>query len=76
MTTTSLDNDAVDKRLTDLEVKSSFSEDLLDHLNQVIVRQQQDIDWLVGQVRQLRAQMPDSGTLGASAPEVDLPPHY
>lgn len=76
MTTTSLDNDSVDKRLTDLEVKSSFGEDMLDHLNQVIVRQQQDIDWLVGQVRQLRAQMPDSGTLGASAPGADLPPHY
>lgn len=36
--------DTIDKRLTDLEIKASFTEDLVDSLNQVIVRQQQDIE--------------------------------
>ena len=30
--------DRTDSRLTDLEVKASFTEDLVDSLNQVIVR--------------------------------------
>jgi hypothetical protein len=35
--------DKTDQRLTDLEIKASFSEDLLDQLNQIIVRQQQEM---------------------------------
>ena len=68
--------DATDHRLTELEIKASFNEDLLDQLNQVIIRQQQQIDALLRQVSQLRQQMPDttSGTL--RQPGDDLPPHY
>jgi SlyX protein len=65
-----------DQRLTDLEIKASFAEDLLDQLNQVIVRQQQEIDLLMREVRQLRLQMPDNtGPAPAKASE-ELPPHY
>jgi SlyX protein len=38
--------DEAARRLTELEIKASFTEDLLDQLNQVIVRQQQQIDTL------------------------------
>ncbi len=64
-----------DKRLTDLEIKASFGEDLLDQLNQVIVRQQQQIDALIHEISQLRQQMPEAGNSG-SRPGDDLPPHY
>lgn len=37
----------IELRLTDLEIKASFGEDLLDQLNHVIVRQQQQIDALI-----------------------------
>lgn len=63
-----------DKRLTDLEIKASFGEDLLDQLNQVIVRQQQQIDRLMREVIELRQQMPEAGTPARSGD--DLPPHY
>ena len=43
--------DATDQRLTDLEIKVSFQEDLLDQLNTIIVRQQQHIDLLLREVR-------------------------
>ena len=43
----------IESRLTDLEVKATFTEDLVDSLNQVIVRQQQDIDLLLRQLAQL-----------------------
>jgi SlyX protein len=69
--------DVTEQRLTELEIKISFQEDLLDQLNQVIVRQQQEIDLLLREVGQLRQQMPEpgSGAAGAMARD-ELPPHY
>jgi SlyX protein len=68
--------DKTDQRLTDLEIKASFSEDLLDQLNQIIVRQQQEIDWLMREVRQLRQQMPEGSGSSTSRASEELPPHY
>jgi SlyX protein len=64
----------IDRRLTDLEIKASFTEDLVDRLNEVIVRQQAQIDLLLREVRALKEQ-------GAPAdapplPRDELPPHY
>ena len=39
--------DDIAQRLTELEIKASFTEDLLDQLNLVIVRQQDQIDALI-----------------------------
>jgi SlyX protein len=66
----------IEKRLTELEIKASFSEDLLDQLNQVIVRQQQQIDLLMREVGQLRQQLPEAGPGPLARPGDDLPPHY
>jgi len=68
--------DTTEQRLTDLEIKSSFAEDLLDQLNQVIVRQQQEIDLLLREVRQLRQQMPEGAGPAQSRASEELPPHY
>ena len=69
-----------DERLTELEIKASFSEDLLDQLNAVIVRQQQEIALLQRDVRQLRDQAtegrPDGGSPAVRSAADDLPPHY
>ncbi|MDB5929049.1 MAG: SlyX family protein [Polaromonas sp.] len=69
---------AIDQRLTDLEIKASFNEDLLDQLNLVIIRQQQQIDALIRELARLRQQLPDAGSGGAvlSRAGDDLPPHY
>ena len=40
----------LDQRLTDLEIKASFNEELLDQLNEVVVRQQRQIDALLREV--------------------------
>jgi SlyX protein len=64
-----------DARLTDLEVKLSFTEDLVDHLNQIVARQQQQIDLLTRDLRQLREQVPDSGGAPRNLRD-ELPPHY
>lgn len=68
--------DDPDQRLTDLEIKISYQEDLLDQLNQVVVRHQQEIELLLREVRQLRHQMPDAGTQPNSAASDEVPPHY
>ena len=66
----------VERRLTDLEIKASFTEDLLDQLNLVIYRQQEQIDSLVLQVTQLRQQSPEGGAGAARNLRDELPPHY
>ena len=65
-----------DRRLTELEIKASYTEDLLDQLNLTIYRQQQQIDSLVLQVTQLRQQSPDPGSGAARNLRDELPPHY
>ena len=64
----------VDQRLTDLEIKASFSEDWLEQLNQTIFRQQEQIDALMREVSQLRRQMPEGN--GVSHLRDEVPPHY
>ncbi len=66
----------IDKRLMDLEIKASFTEDLVEQLNQIIFQQQQQIDALIREVSQLRQQTPDGGTGGFRSLRDELPPHY
>ena len=65
-----------DKRLMDLEIKASFTEDLVEQLNQTIFQQQQQIDALIREVSQLRQQAPDGGAGGFRSLRDELPPHY
>lgn len=64
-----------EQRLTKLEVKASFAEDLLDQLNQIIFRQQQQIDRLSRELAELRQQVPEDGA-GFRSLRDELPPHY
>lgn len=68
--------DIASQRLTALEIKASFAEDLLDELNRVVIGLQQQIDALVRELTQLREQQ-QSGVAGNAARLTDdLPPHY
>jgi len=69
-------NADIDKRLMDLEIKASFTEDLVEQLNQTIFQQQQQIDALIREVSQLRQQTPDGGSGGFRSLRDELPPHY
>lgn len=66
----------IDQRLTDLEIKASYAEDLLDDLNQIIARQQQHLDFLSQELALLRQQQTDPSTPGFRSLRDDLPPHY
>ena len=67
---------AIDKRLTNLEIKASFAEDLVDHLNALVARQQDQIDLLMREFVLLRQQGPAGEPAAALNPRDDLPPHY
>ena len=65
-----------DNRLTELEIKASFTEDLLDQLNQVIVRQQRQIDGLMRELAFLKQEASDAAAGGVRSLRDELPPHY
>ena len=64
------------ERIMELEIKSSYAEDLLEQLNMTIYRQQQQIDLLINEVRELKRQAPEGGQGGPRNPRDELPPHY
>lgn len=66
----------LEQRTTELEIKLSFQEDLLDKLDQIIIRQQDQIDALTREVIALRQQNPQSGEGPSRNLRDDLPPHY
>ena len=65
-----------EQRLIELEIKASYTEDLLDQLNLVIARQQQQIDRLMRELRELRQQQPESASAPFRSLRDELPPHY
>ena len=68
--------DDIARRLTALEMQASFSEDLLDRLNDVIVRQQAQIDLLLREVTALRQQGQSGDAAALRSLRDELPPHY
>lgn len=66
----------IDRRLMDLEVKAAYTEDLIESLNQVVIRQQQQIDRLLKELAQLREAQPDPAATPFRSLRDELPPHY
>ena len=64
------------ERITQLEIKLSYAEDLLDTLNTLVARQQDQIERLTQEVRQLRRQREDEAPPGFRSLRDELPPHY
>ena len=68
--------DATDQRLTDLEIKATYTEDLLEQLDKIVARQQQQIDALMREVVELRQPAGDGQLLTGRSLRDDLPPHF
>ena len=70
----------MEERLTELESRYSFQEDLLQELNKVVTSQGNQIDMLIAQIRHLHGQVKDlheqsdKHSLGSTTEE--KPPHY
>jgi SlyX protein len=63
-----MDPSHTEQRLTDLEVKASFTEDQLEQLDAVVIRQQAQIDLLLREVAALKGTPRNLRD--------DLPPHF
>ena len=65
-----------ESRLTELETKLAFAEDLLDTLNQTVIRQQGQIDSMQQQLRLLHQRLQDTRPDEVNTPRDEIPPHY
>jgi len=66
----------MESRITELEIKISYAEDLIDELNRVVFRQQQQIDFLARELDGLRQQVQSSAPTQAPSLFDEIPPHY
>lgn len=67
----------LDDRIAELEMKIAFQEQLLDELNQALVQQQFDMDKIQLQLRYLASKLKDMQPSNiASQAEETPPPHY
>jgi len=70
------DNHDTANRLMELEIKASFTEDTIDRLNAVVVRQQDQIDLLLRELRELKQQGHAAADNPPRSLRDELPPHY
>ncbi len=66
----------MDARLTELEIKITYTEDLVDELNRTVFRQQQQIDSLIAEIRNLRDQVQNPPDQQPRNLRDEIPPHY
>ena len=70
------EDERIQQRLTELEIKASYNDDLLDELNRTIYRQQQQIDLLLTEIRELRDQIQNAARPEFRSLRDEIPPHY
>lgn len=63
-------------RLNELEAKLAFAEDLIDTLNQTVVRQQAQLDSMQQQLRLLHQRIKNAAPDEARNLHDEIPPHY
>ena len=70
-----MNQDALTKRIEDLEVRFAFQDENIQQLDSVIQEQAHEIERLRNELKTVREQLRD--TLGPEAPpEEQVPPHY
>ncbi len=63
------------RRVTELEIKAGYADDLLDQLNQAVYRQQLLIEQLARELVELKRQAPAPAAAPGSLRD-EIPPHY
>jgi len=65
-----------ESRLNEVEARLAFAEDLIETLNQTVIRQQGQIDLMQQQLRLLHQQLQDALPDESRTPRDEIPPHY
>ena len=63
----------IEDRITNLEIKLSFTEDLIEQLNQTVYKQQQQIEFLYRELKSVKEQ---ANSTGGGSLQDEIPPHY
>jgi len=64
-------------RLIELETKISYQDHIIGELNDVVIRQQNQIDRLARDVEQLQQHIKQNSSTGLALPDEEVPPpHY
>lgn len=66
----------MENRLTELEIKLSFTEDLVEELNRTVYQQQRQIDALLQAMLNMRQQIATMIPEEKRSLRDELPPHY
>lgn len=66
----------MDSKITEIEIKLGYCEDSIDELNRTVFRQQQQIDLLQAQLRELYQMAQSASSAESRTLHEDIPPHY
>ena len=67
----------MNETIMDLQTRLAFQEDSIDTINQIVVRQQSEIDLLKREIIQLKEMIEDfRDAQGNGGNATELPPHY
>ena len=69
----------IEQRLDELESRLAFQDDIIENLSDVVARQDREILSLqlrLGNLAERVKEFGDQGSIEASPPEVEIPPHY
>ena len=75
-TVSSQNPDSLEERIMELEIRSALQEDTIEQLNQVIFKQQQQIDDFKRHLNHLKTQLSNLQETTARESEETPPPHY
>lgn len=66
----------MEKRFEDMEVRMAYLEATVEQLNQVVIKQQDQVDALTEALKRQKSQLEQGGDLVRSLAEETPPPHY
>ena len=69
----------MEEKLIELETKFSYQEDLLSDLNEIVAKQQRQLDELVTEISGIKQQLQDAAERGSAEgheEQDEKPPHY
>ena len=67
---------SLENRVTELEIKLGYADDLIETLNHTVFRQQEQIEVLQRQLDDIRRQVQAIPAGGAPSLREEIPPHY
>ncbi|MFC1749877.1 SlyX family protein [Pseudomonadota bacterium] len=66
----------MESRVEDLEVRLTYQEAALEELNQVVIKQQNQIDLLIAELQRTKQQLENGSEFVRSQSDEEPPPHY